>query len=163
MEFWRKREREYKNQNRKPTPGLLFLSWAWPHLEWADWQDRLFEDRKGDLEPASNRGRSGRGGSGDSYIFRFSPRLQLGLLSCSWKQLLSPSYSHQGLESKLTYAGTVYPDQALASMPNLAFGNFLLRVPEDLFDLLLESCKGIHFWTVAQQVRRGSAGCLILY
>lgn len=54
------------------------------------------------------------------------------------------------------------PGQALASMPNLAFGNFLLRVPEDLFDLPLESCEGIHFWTVAQLRRSGSVGCLIL-
>lgn len=49
-------------------------------------------------------------------------------------------------------------------MPNLAFGNFfLLRVPGDLFDLFLECCKGIHFWTVAQQAGSGSAGSLILY
>jgi hypothetical protein len=44
-------------------------------------------------------------------------------------------------------------------MPNLAFGNFfLLRVPEDLSDLLLENFKGIHFWMMAQRAGSGSAG-----
>lgn len=110
----------------------------------------MFEETKGrEIKPVSN-------GTGMAEVVVKSPHLQVQPDSSSGCKAALGSNSLVlpilvgALKAELTYAGTAYPRPAPASMPDLAFGNFLLRVPEDLFDLLLESCKGIHFWTEAQ-------------
>lgn len=171
MEVWMKRgikkkqkqnKTQTKTNQKNPTTGFAFLSWARSHLEWPSWLDRLFEESKGrEIKPVSNW-------TGVVEVVVTSPHLQVQPDSSSgykaahsWKRLSCPSCSRLGLESRA--------DICWHSLSQTSPG-FYARF--SLWQLSVESPRGL-VWPPFGKLQgnslldwgpvSGSAGRLILY